>query len=74
MPQCRPRSRRSGIGDGTRIEGAIVDKNCRIGRSVVIANPHQVQDAPEADFGMVCDGLPVIRKGATLPDGWKLPT
>lgn len=62
-----------GVGDGTHIEGAIVDKNCRIGSGVRIANSRGVKETPEADFGMIRDGIPVIAKGATLPSGWKFP-
>ena len=62
-----------GVGDGTHIEGAIVDKNCRIGGGVSIANTRGLHETPEADYGMICDGIPVIAKDATLPSGWKFP-
>ena len=61
-----------GIGDGTRIEGAIVDKNCRIGRNVQIVNPNGLESTEEADWGMVCEGIIVLHKDAILPDGWSL--
>jgi len=61
-----------GIGPGTRIEGAIVDKNCRIGRNVQVVNPNGVESTEEADWGMVCEGIVVLPKAATLPDGWSL--
>ena len=62
------------IGDGTLIEGAIIDKNCRIGRNVRITNPDGIDQTPEADWGMVRDGVVVVAKNTTLPDEWSLNT
>jgi len=62
-----------GIGSGTRIEGAIVDKNCRIGRSVVIANPNQVVEADWADEIAIRDKIVCVQKETALKDGWKAP-
>jgi glucose-1-phosphate adenylyltransferase len=59
-----------GIGQGTRIEKAIIDKNCRIGRGVQVANRLGVDSSEEAPFGMIRDGIVVTDKGAVLPDGW----
>ncbi len=61
-----------GVGDNTLIDGAIVDKNCRIGRGVRITNARQVQDSPETAECMICDGIPVVPKDAVLADGWHL--
>ncbi|RMG02514.1 MAG: glucose-1-phosphate adenylyltransferase, partial [Planctomycetota bacterium] len=61
-----------GIGAGSRIEGAIVDKNCRIGRNVVIANEAGIEEGPEHDAYQVRGGIPVIVKDAVLPDGWRM--
>ena len=61
-----------GIGPGSRIEGAIVDKNCHIGRNVQVVNSRAVDATGESEQGMICDGIPVIPKGATLPDGWSM--
>lgn len=61
-----------GIGSGTRIEGAIVDKNCRIGRDVEILNRDGVDATEETPQGMIRDGVVVIPKDAILPDGWKM--
>ena len=62
-----------GVGDGSMIVGSIVDKNCRIGRNVHI-EAHE--DAPELDAEPCCvrDGIPVVIKAATIPDGWRLPS
>ena len=61
-----------GIGSGTHIEGAIVDKNCRIGRNVEILNREGVDSTEETPQGMIRDGIVVIPKDAVLPDGWSL--
>ncbi len=61
-----------GVGPGTRIEGAIVDKNCRIGQGVQIVNHQGVDSTEETPYGMIRDGIVVVPKDATLPDGWSL--
>jgi glucose-1-phosphate adenylyltransferase len=61
-----------GIGAGTVIEGAIIDKNCRIGRRVRIANEAGIEKSPDHDICMIRDGIPVVLKGATLADDWRL--
>ncbi len=62
-----------GIGEGTTIEGAIIDKNCRIGRNTRIANDHNRETSDETPEAMIRDGIVCVQKGATLPDGWRLP-
>ena len=61
-----------GIGDNTQIDGAIVDKNCRIGANVRIT-PFSGMD-PNSDLKdiHVRDGVIVVPKGSVLPDGWSL--
>jgi glucose-1-phosphate adenylyltransferase len=66
-PNDRPPLR---IGEGTRIEGAIVDKNCRIGRNVQIVNREGVQVTEETEYGMIQDGIVVIPKDSVLPEGF----
>lgn len=61
-----------GIGSGTRIEGAIIDKNSRIGRRVKVVNREGVDYTEETAQGMVRDGIVVITKDSILPDGWSL--
>jgi glucose-1-phosphate adenylyltransferase len=61
-----------GIGDGSRIDGAIIDKNCRIGRNVRVDNPSGIESTEESPYGMICDRIAVIPKNVTLPDGWSL--
>jgi len=61
-----------GVGDRSVIEGAIIDKNCRIGRGVTIRNDTGVDASPETPHGMIRDGIVVIPKETTLPDGWTM--
>jgi glucose-1-phosphate adenylyltransferase len=60
-----------GIGEGTVIDGAIVDKNCRIGRNVRLMNRHQQETSEERQGVMIADGIVVVEKGAILPDKWQ---
>jgi glucose-1-phosphate adenylyltransferase len=62
-----------GIGEGTVIDGAIIDKNCRIGKNVTIINSKQLEnDRPDEDDCLIRDGIAVVTKGSTLSDGWSL--
>mgnify|MGYP001821891078 FL=1 len=56
-----------GIGEGTVIEGAIIDKNARIGRHVHIRHLPDRPDS-ETDSWAVRDGLVVIPKDAAIND------
>lgn len=58
-----------GIGAGSLVEGAIIDKNVRIGRECRITNPDHIVDSEEFAHGMVRDGIPVITKDAIMKDG-----
>jgi glucose-1-phosphate adenylyltransferase len=59
-----------GVADGALIDGAIVDKNVRIGRHVRIENRRRLTSTPETPEGMICDGIAVVPKDALLTDGW----
>jgi glucose-1-phosphate adenylyltransferase len=61
-----------GIGSGSLIDGAILDKNVRIGRHVKIVNRASESDSDAHDPCFVRDGIPILIKDATLPDGWTL--
>ena len=56
-----------GIGDGTVIEGAIIDKNARIGRNVRIRHLPDRPDS-ETENWVARDGLVVIPKNAAIAD------
>ena len=59
-----------GIGDNTVIEGAIVDKDCRIGSNVSIVNNLSIEDSgQDHPVCVVRDGIPVIVKGSSIGDG-----
>ncbi len=59
-----------GIGAGTVIEGAIIDKNVRIGRDVRITNEHAWETTADDARFMVRDGVGIVPKDAVIPDGW----
>ena len=61
-----------GVGEGSHIEGAIIDKNARIGRNVRIINEQGLDHTEETPFGMIRDGIVVTAKNTSLPDGWRL--
>jgi glucose-1-phosphate adenylyltransferase len=61
-----------GAGPGAHIEGAIVDKNCRIGAGVRVLNSSGLAHTEETEFGVIRDGIVVIPKNATLPEGWTM--
>jgi glucose-1-phosphate adenylyltransferase len=60
-----------GVGDNAHIEGAILDKNCRVGARVQIANERGVEQSADSAEAMVCDGVVVVPKDAVLADGWR---
>ena len=57
-----------GIGSGSFIDGVIIDKNARIGSSVIIRNMPKRPDS-ENESWVARDGLVIIKKNATIPDG-----
>jgi glucose-1-phosphate adenylyltransferase len=59
-----------GVGPGAVIDGAIIDKNCRIGCNARIVNGKELIDTPETPFGMIRDGIIVVPKETTIPDNW----
>jgi len=67
---------RQGIGAGSFISGAIIDKNCRIGTNVRVANDGKIdttEDTPlESLEAVIRDGVVCVQRGATLPDNWKM--
>ena len=69
MPSPRPTL---GIGDGSTIDGAIVDKNARIGRQVQITNRDRLQDLDIDEQCYIRDGIVVVAKDATVNDGWTM--
>ncbi len=59
-----------GIGKGSTIRRAIVDKNARIGRNVTIVNKENIEEAKREDEGFyIRNGIVVVIKNAVIPDG-----
>jgi glucose-1-phosphate adenylyltransferase len=68
LPNVMPRDGMPlGIGLGCDIEGAIIDKNVRMGREVVI-RPFPLGTELDTDMYTVRDGIVVIPKSSTIPD------
>ena len=61
-----------GIGAGTVIEGAIVDKNARIGQNCQIVMRDGLKPNCDINGVYIRDGIICIPKDAILPNGWKL--
>lgn len=57
-----------GVGSGTQISGAIIDKNAQIGKKVVI-RPFPRGTDLDLPLGVVRDGIVVIAKNTIIPDG-----
>jgi glucose-1-phosphate adenylyltransferase len=60
-----------GIGERCYINNTIVDKNCRIGNDVKLNGGKHLADA-NTDLYTIKDGIIVIKKGATLPNGFTI--
>ncbi len=59
-----------GIGSGTRIRRAIIDKNAHIGCNVQIINKDRVEEAERESEGFyIRSGIVVVLKNAVIPDG-----
>ncbi|HEY3294914.1 MAG TPA: glucose-1-phosphate adenylyltransferase [bacterium] len=61
-----------GIGGDTMIRRAIVDKNARIGYGVTIDPGDDCPDIDGAGYA-VRDGIVIIEKDSTIPDGMRIP-
>jgi glucose-1-phosphate adenylyltransferase len=60
-----------GIGENSRIENAIIDKNARVGRNVTIRNLSGLRDH-DGDSYFIRDGIVIVPKGASIPDGTEI--
>ena len=60
-----------GIGAGSVIENAIIDKNARVGRNVRILNRDGVQEA-DGPLVVIRDGIVVVPKFSEIPDGTEI--
>ncbi len=57
-----------GVGAGSVIERAIIDKNARIGRNVRIINPSGASETEETPTHVIRDGIVVTHKNIILAD------
>jgi glucose-1-phosphate adenylyltransferase len=67
-PEPKPGSPPLGIGRHCRIEGAIIDKNARIGEEVVITPEGKPANADGENY-YIRDGVVVVPKGTVIPAG-----
>ncbi|GLT66080.1 hypothetical protein SLA2020_384710 [Shorea laevis] len=59
-----------GIGENAQIRKAIIDKNARIGRNVMIINRDNVQEGDrEAEGYIISGGIVVVLRSAEIPHG-----
>ncbi len=57
-----------GVGEDTRIENAIIDKNASIGRRCMLTNSQGIEEGEGPGF-FIRDGVVVVVKNAEVPDG-----
>lgn len=62
-----------GIGENTLIRNAIIDKNVRIGKNVKLLNLEGI-DKKDGENGSyyIREGIIIVPKGATIPDGTEI--
>jgi glucose-1-phosphate adenylyltransferase len=60
-----------GVGKNCHIEMAILDKNCRIGNDVIIKGGKGLAKV-ETEAYCIVEGIVVVKKGATIPDGARI--
>ena len=59
-----------GVGRGTTVKRAILDKNVRIGQDVTIVNKDRVEEADRPELGFyIRNGIVVVAKNSTIADG-----
>jgi glucose-1-phosphate adenylyltransferase len=60
-----------GVGHYCHIEHAILDKDCCIGNNVMIKGGDHLEDQDHPAY-TIRDGIVVVKKGATIPDGTRI--
>jgi len=60
-----------GVGNGSIIERAILDKDCRIGQNVHITNRRGLSNHDGGNY-VIRDGIVVVARGSGLPDGTEI--
>jgi glucose-1-phosphate adenylyltransferase len=73
FPEREIRSVPMMIGEGSVIDGAIVDKNVSVGKGCQIVNLSKRQDTSlEHPICVIRDGIPIVIKNSILEEGWNL--
>ena len=75
-PEEQDEHRRSGspdvgIGEGSIIENAIIDKNARVGAGVVIRNSKNLQSY-DGEHVIIRDGIVIVPRSGVVPDGFEI--
>jgi glucose-1-phosphate adenylyltransferase len=60
-----------GIGEGSHIENAIIDKNARVGRKVSIRNREEHTTFEDGRV-VIREGIVVVPRGGVIPDGYSV--
>ena len=60
-----------GIGEGSHIENAIIDKNARVGRNVSIRNREEHTTFEDGRV-VIREGIVVVPRGGVIPDGYAI--
>lgn len=60
-----------GIGAGSLISGAIVDKNGRIGQNVKITNADKIENQGDTESLQIRDGISIVIKNGQIEDGFE---
>ncbi len=60
-----------GIGKDCKVDGAIIEKNVKIGNFVEIIGSEDLEEV-ETDTYCIKDGIIVLKKGAVIPDNTKI--
>ncbi|KLU02560.1 Glucose-1-phosphate adenylyltransferase [Rhodopirellula islandica] len=59
-----------GVGAGSVIQGAILDKNCRVGENVRILNEAKIDHQGEDDDLQIREGISIVIKDGQIPNGF----
>ena len=60
-----------GIGENTIIKRAIIDKNVKIGKNVVLVNSENIDEA-DYEYCSIRNGIIVVPSRTEIPDGWSI--
>jgi len=58
-----------GIGENNSIKRAIIDKNVKIGKDVILENRNGIENA-DLEYCVIRNGIIVVPSRNEIPDGW----